>query len=159
MAAGTLNCNSAGLVKLFVPCSKQIDSADLWMFVIVRKMHVLYPWVSSEHLKPLRSDSRLVSRWCPCLLPLVSVVKGRKGLDSLLIPSCNKPLAKLRLQYGVFESHSNTTKLYHGSCCVELWYNFPFLMPVSKLASCRLEPFSRVLPASNSGALPRNAAW
>lgn len=46
MAAGSLDCYSAGLVKSSVACSKQIDSVDLRMSVIVRKMLVLYSWIS-----------------------------------------------------------------------------------------------------------------
>lgn len=69
--------------------------------------------------------------------------------------SCTKSHVKLRLKLGGFESHSNTTKPNRGFPSVEFPFNFPFLTPASKLASCKLEPFSRVFPVLH----PRNAAW
>lgn len=128
-------------------------------------MHMLYPWISLEHLRPLRSDSRPVSRWCPFLLPLYSLGVCGGHRERTKRPgqpphptSCNNPLANVRLKLGGFESRSNTTNFYHGFLPVELGCDFNVLMPASKLASCRSEPFSRVLPASNSSALPRIAA-
>lgn len=115
---------------------------------------------------PLRFHSRPESHQCPLLLPLVSLsVCGghRKRTKKPGQPphpaSCNKPIVKLTLKLGFFESHSNITKLYRGFPCVELRYNFPFLMPVSNWYLAGWSQFSRVLPASNSGACPRNSAW
>lgn len=164
MAAGTRNRCSTGLVKSFVACSKQIDSDDLSVFVIAREMRVLYAWIhNSEYLGPLRSESRPSGQQRPLLLLLVCFggcgghrERTKRPGQAPCPALCNKPLEKSSLKLGVF---SNTTKLCHGFPCVELRYNFPFLTPASKLTSCRLEPFSRALPASNSCALLRNAAW